>query len=359
MAGEIKAMTINGTRRTIKDETARSAAEQAQTTANSKQDELTFDTAPTEGSTNPVTSDGIYNAIAMSEYHLPTASETTLGGVKVGNGLDMTGEVLSVDIEDAGAIPAAEKGSAGGVAELDSNGLVLSSQLPSYVDDVLEYSNVSAFPATGESGKIYVATDTNLTYRWTGSAYTEISASLALGETSSTAYRGDRGAAAYAHAVTNKGAAFASNLYKITTNSEGHVTAATPATSADIVAFLNSQDLTPASVTATGKVQAATIEDSGGTLAALRESVSQKLPFYTIHMETQTTGYPNTDNADTIFDGTPSETCAVQLYLRQNWLLLKFYVQDEYAAMLFIGYAGMRILRKISNTWYLTVLSSD
>ena len=131
-------------------------------------------------------------------------------------------------------IPTSSKGSASGVAELDANGKVPSSQLPSYVDDVLEYAATTNFPATGETGKIYVATGTNLTYRWTGSGYTEISPSLALGETSATAYRGDRGASAYAHAVTNKGSAFTSGLYKITTNSEGHVTAATAVVKADI-----------------------------------------------------------------------------------------------------------------------------
>ena len=51
---------------------------------------------------------------------------------------------------------------------------IKSSRLPSYVDDVLEYSSTSAFPATGESGKIYVAIDTNKTYRWTGTQYAEI-----------------------------------------------------------------------------------------------------------------------------------------------------------------------------------------
>ena len=91
------------------------------------------------------------------------------------------------------------KGAASGLAELDANGKVPSSQLPSYVDDVLEYSAKSSFPATGETGKIYVDTSNNKTYRWSGSAYVEISASLALGETSSTAYRGDRGKIAYDH----------------------------------------------------------------------------------------------------------------------------------------------------------------
>ena len=106
---------------------------------------------------------------------------------------------------DIGAIPATAKGSAGGVAELDSNGMVPSAQLPSYVDDVQEYASLSAFPVTGESGKIYVALDTGRTYRWSGSAYTEISESLALGETSSTAYRGDRGKTAYDHSQITSG----------------------------------------------------------------------------------------------------------------------------------------------------------
>ena len=91
------------------------------------------------------------------------------------------------------------KGAASGLAELDANGKVPAAQLPSYVDDVLEYTAKSNFPSTGETGKIYVDTATNKTYRWSGSAYVEISASLALGETSSTAYRGDRGKVAYDH----------------------------------------------------------------------------------------------------------------------------------------------------------------
>ena len=105
----------------------------------------------------------------------------------------------SYTASEVGAIATSAKGAASGVAELDANGKVPAAQLPSYVDDVLEYTSKSAFPTTGETGKIYVATDTNLTYRWSGSAYVEISPSLALGETSSTAYRGDRGKTAYDH----------------------------------------------------------------------------------------------------------------------------------------------------------------
>ena len=78
-------------------------------------------------------------------------------------------------------------------ANLSNNGKVPASQLPSYVDDVEEYESLSSFPSQGEEGKIYVAKNTNLTYRWSGSTYVEISQSIALGETSNTAYPGDKG----------------------------------------------------------------------------------------------------------------------------------------------------------------------
>lgn len=108
-----------------------------------------------------------------------------------------------------------EMGKANGVATLGSDGKVPTSQLPSYVDDVLEYDNKTSFPATGESGKIYVAKDSNLTYRWGGSAYVEISASLALGETSSTAYAGDKGKALATRVTTAEGT-ISANTTKIT-----------------------------------------------------------------------------------------------------------------------------------------------
>ena len=68
-----------------------------------------------------------------------------------------------------------QKGAANGLAELDATGKVPSAQLPSYVDDVLEYANAGSFPATGEAGKLYVALDSNDVYRWTGSAYVKVS----------------------------------------------------------------------------------------------------------------------------------------------------------------------------------------
>lgn len=74
----------------------------------------------------------------------------------------------------------ANKGIAGGYASLDGSGLVPSAQLPSYVDDVLEFANLAAFPVTGASGKIYIAIDTNFQYRWSGSAYIQLTSASAV-----------------------------------------------------------------------------------------------------------------------------------------------------------------------------------
>lgn len=78
---------------------------------------------------------------------------------------------INLNADIATRVPASEKGAVNGVATLDASGLVPTAQLPSYVDDVLEAANFEAFPASGETGKIYVALDTNKTYRWSGSAY--------------------------------------------------------------------------------------------------------------------------------------------------------------------------------------------
>lgn len=129
-----------------------------------------------------------YNDATLRLSALEGGAALSLSPVGSGNGI--------ASITKSGTVLTVTKAN---FAELDVNGKILSSQLPSYVDDVLEYADLAAFPATGETGKIYITQDTNKTYRWSGTAYTEISASLALGETSSTAYRGDRGKTAYDH----------------------------------------------------------------------------------------------------------------------------------------------------------------
>lgn len=127
------------------------------------------------------------------------------------NGVAFDGS-KDITIADATKIPTTEKGAAGGVAELDENGYVPSSQLPSYVDDAIE-GTLSTFPRPGESGKIYVDTDTRVAYRWSGTDYVDISPSLALGETSSTAYPG------------NKGKQNATDIATLKATTAGHTTA--------------------------------------------------------------------------------------------------------------------------------------
>lgn len=189
------------------------------------------------------------NADSDKTINIPiTKQDVGLNNVENKSSATIRGEITSNNVTNAlGFTPLNSnlKGANNGIAELDSSGKVPSTQLPSYVDDVLEYNYNTDFPSVGETGKIYIATSTNKTYRWSGSVYVEISASLALGTTSSTAFRGDYGNVAYQHAVTNKGSQFASGLYKITTNKEGHVTAATAVAKADITKLgIPAQDTT-------------------------------------------------------------------------------------------------------------------
>ena len=119
------------------------------------------------------------------------------------------------------------KGSANGLAELDSTGKVPASQLPSFVDDVIEgyiyngklyKESGHTTEISGESGKIYVDLSTEKTYRWSGSTFVVISDTLALGETSTTAYRGDRGKAAYEHSQSAHARADATKTEASATN---------------------------------------------------------------------------------------------------------------------------------------------
>ena len=163
--------------------------------------------------------DGIVDNSAKLEGHSASYFATTsaledldrlVGDSPVATQIETAINELNLDskyepVHDHPYINTNQKGVANGIAELDANGKVPSAQLPSYVDDVLEYSAQSSFPTTGETGKIYVDISTNKTYRWGGSSYVEISASLALGETSSTAYRGDYGKKSYEHSLIENG----------------------------------------------------------------------------------------------------------------------------------------------------------
>lgn len=89
----------------------------------------------------------------------------------------LSGVTSSVQTQLSDKISSTEKGAANGVAPLNSSSKIDATYLPSYVDDVLEYADLASLPVTGETGKIYVTLDNNKTFRWTGSAYIEISPS--------------------------------------------------------------------------------------------------------------------------------------------------------------------------------------
>ena len=140
---------------------------------------------------------------------------------------DLNGLANSMNSAIQGAVNSitATKEKANGIASLDASGKVPQSQLPSYVDDVIEgYLSEGKFykesahttEITGESGKIYVDLTSSKTYRWSGTAYAVISETIALGETSSTAYRGDRGKTAYDHSLKTSG-----NPHKVTKSDVG------------------------------------------------------------------------------------------------------------------------------------------
>lgn len=152
-----------------------------------------------------------------SNPHSVTKTQVGLGNVENKSSATIRCEITSSNVTTAlGFTPldASLKGVANGVAELGSDGKVPAAQLPSFVDDVIEgylktadgkfyYDSGYTSVITNEGGKIYVDIPSNKTYRWSGSAYSVISDTIALGETSATAYRGDRGKIAYDHSQTS------------------------------------------------------------------------------------------------------------------------------------------------------------
>ena len=111
--------------------------------------------------------------------HVKGITETNISNWNTAYGWgDHASEGYLTSFTETDPVFLAQKGVAEGVATLDSAGKVPANQLPSYVDDVLEYADLNGFPATGETGKIYVAIDTNKTYRWTGTVYVEIANTL-------------------------------------------------------------------------------------------------------------------------------------------------------------------------------------
>ena len=207
------------------------------------------------------------------------APNKTAGTYTIATATDLNDYVTTTDA-NTNYLATTLKGANNGVAELDGTGKVPSSQLPSYVDDVLEYANLAAFPVTGTTATIYLALDTNLTYRWGGSSYIEISPSLALGETSSSAYRGDRGKIAYDHSQLTSG-----NPHNVTKSDVGlsNVVNSDTTTTANITDSSNKRFLTDAQLTVIGNTSGTNTGDQDlSGLATKNLTLDRKTASYTL-----------------------------------------------------------------------------
>lgn len=169
---------------------------------------------------------------------LPTASTTKAGIVQLSDGVtvaDATKAATANAVKKAydkanhshPYVPTSQVGAKGGVAPLDENGIISSTYLPSYVDDVIDgtisddlstFTDTARKAVTPEAGKIYNDITKNKSYRWSGSAYVSLNDGVALGETEKTAYRGDRGKAAYEHSQSAHARTDATKTEKSNTN---------------------------------------------------------------------------------------------------------------------------------------------
>ena len=163
-------------------------------------------------------------------------------------------------------------GAVSGIAPLGSDSKIAATYLPSYVDDILEYANLAGFPGTGETGKIYVAIDTNKIYRWSGSAYIEVSPTAGNSDTAtklatarSISTTGDAtwtvsfdGSANVTAAITLANVVTAATGTKVTYNAKGLITGSTTLTVSDITDIATSYQAKHANLTTISALSIAT-----------------------------------------------------------------------------------------------------
>ena len=200
----------------------------------------------------------------------------------------------------------ANKGIAWGYASLDGTGKVPASQLPAYVDDIIEVANFASLPVTGVTGVLYVTLDTNLVYRWTGSIYVEISPSSggAWGTITGTLSDQTDLQTALDGKVDENWAITGATKTKITYDAKGLVTSGADATTADIADSTNRRYVTDAQLTV--------ISNTSGTNTGDQTSVTGNAWTATALQTARTIGTATGDvtSAGSSFDGTANNTNA-------------------------------------------------
>lgn len=158
------------------------------------------------------TSQGAYDGSAAKSINITASSVGAAASTHTHSKSQITDFPTSMPASDVHVWAKAASKPSYTIGEVSGNlpasrisGTIAAANLPSYVDDVLEYASLSKFPTKGESGKIYTALDTNKIYRWSGSAYVVISETIALGTTHSSAGYGDESRAAYNHSTKTSG----------------------------------------------------------------------------------------------------------------------------------------------------------
>lgn len=121
-------------------------------------------------------------ATATTALHADAADKLVTARNINGVAFDGTADITINAVDSTDRIPVVAMGIAGGVATLNGLGQVPSSQLPSYVDDVVEAADFESLPEVGEGGKIYVTVDNSFIYRWTGTQYIQIPGGVQLAD---------------------------------------------------------------------------------------------------------------------------------------------------------------------------------
>lgn len=155
------------------------------------------------------TSQGAYDGSAAKSINITASSVGAAASTHTHSKSQITDFPTSMPASDVPAWAKAASKPSYSIGEISGNlpaarlsGVIDSANLPSYVDDVLEFDSFAKFPTKGESGKIYTALDTNKIYRWGGTTYVVISDTITLGTTHGTAGYGDESRAAYNHSTT-------------------------------------------------------------------------------------------------------------------------------------------------------------